>query len=167
MVKTLIKVKSRVKVPHGTFIVDNIVIKPRKVKTKNGYSFIFYAGWYTYTPSRIYVDPSLVKDGLIEFPIENARAFEENDGNIHIVPYDNYVVHFLMLVSYPGLDVCIFLDGNGFSYAPFYGSDPEDAHYSGRIISVLRNSEVIVEYGFTCRDRFYEEWDSVKKTIKI
>jgi hypothetical protein len=166
MVKKLIKVKSRLKVPWGTFIIDNIVIKPRRVKTKNGYSFVFYPGWYAYTPSRIYVDPSLVNDGLIRFPIENARAFEE-EGSIHIVPYNNYVVHFLMLMSYPGLNSYIFLNGNGFSYAPFYGSDPEDAYYSGRIISVLKGSEVIVEYGFTCRAGSHREWGSVEKTIKI
>jgi hypothetical protein len=158
-------VRSVVKVPHGFLVADNISIKPRKVKTGNGCLYLFRIK-NTYDGMKIYIDSSLVKNGLVEFPILNAKAVRVN-GNVYIIPSEESVVHFFLLGAVSGYEAHVRVRGN-VSCIPFAGVDPRLIHFEGMIITTTsENGKMIVEYGLTHFGFYREEWDNAKQEMVI
>lgn len=158
-----LKFKSIIEPRKGFLIIDNFTVRPRRYRTRDGYSYRFQVRG----SSTIHIYPSLIKGGIVEFPIENAKAYV-GKGGIYIVPSENHVVHFVGLCSVPGFDPRMYIYGNDIDRIPVSGETGiYQVRFKASIITVRKGSEVTVEYGLTRYGHFRDDWEKVKKTVTI
>jgi hypothetical protein len=155
------KTKSIVRPPHGYLVADNITIKLRKVRS----GFYVFRVKNTYSGLRIYVDPNLVREGYISFPLKNAKAVLTN-GDVYIIPYNGNVVHFFLLGAVQGYEAHLHIvKEDGVDYIPFSGVDDRFIHFDGALVNA--NGNVVIEYGLTHYSFYREEWDNARQKLVI
>jgi hypothetical protein len=160
--KIKITYDNKVKPLRKTLIIDNIIVKPKENKAKDGFSYTFHTGGYGrgYAYFKVHIHHSLIKNGFVKFPVKGAKAFQDGD-DIYIVPCEGYNVHYVLFGSVPLMGIpmgsYLYVDGNNLSVIPFIGYDhSENVHFSGAIITTRKNNELVIEYGVATWDNSYK-----------